>query len=79
MWQKAEASMHNGGCVELEEQWAMVPTSAEHPDGSTRFIAMRNSKDPGGPQLHYTPAELAAFIDGCRNGEFGHLVTPAGR
>ena len=36
-------------------------------------IVVRNSKDPDGPTLHYTPAEFAAWLDGAKNGEFDHL------
>ena len=37
-------------------------------------IAMRDSKDPDGPILVYTPTEFSAFLEGARNGEFDHLV-----
>jgi Domain of unknown function (DUF397) len=37
-------------------------------------IGMRNSADPDGPMLVYTRAELAAFLDGARKGEFDDLV-----
>lgn len=64
-WIKASFSNHNGACVEL---------------ASTRDkIAIRDSKDPGGPILVYTPAEFRAFLDGARNGEFDSLVQLSGR
>lgn len=60
-WIKAQASTHNGACVEI---------------AATRGkIAMRDSKDPCGPVLVYTPAEFSAFLDGARNGEFDDLVS----
>jgi len=31
---------------------------------------MRDSKDPDGPKLVFTPAEWAAFVAGVRDGEF---------
>lgn len=37
-------------------------------------IGVRNSADPDGPMLVYTRAELAAFLDGARKGEFDDLV-----
>jgi Domain of unknown function (DUF397) len=37
-------------------------------------IGMRDSADPDGPMLVYTRAELAAFLDGARKGEFDDLV-----
>jgi hypothetical protein len=33
-------------------------------------IKVRDSKDPGGPVLGFTPAEWTAFLDGVRNREF---------
>lgn len=41
------------------------------PGGS---IAMRNSGDPDGLALIYTHAEIEAFIDGVKAGEFDHLI-----
>jgi hypothetical protein len=57
-WQKATASDQTN-CVELRR------------NGSA--IEMRDSKDPAGPILRYTSAELAAFLHGAKNGEFDHL------
>jgi hypothetical protein len=37
-------------------------------------VDIRDSKDPDGPVLHYTPAEFAAWIDGAKKGEFDHLA-----
>lgn len=59
-WLKAQSSTSNGQCVEIASA-----------DGR---IAMRDSKDPHGPILVYTPTEFSAFLDGARNGEFDHLV-----
>jgi hypothetical protein len=33
-------------------------------------IAVRDSKDPSGPILRFTPAEWDAFVAGVQNGEF---------
>lgn len=33
-------------------------------------IAVRDSKDPDGPVLVFTPAEWDAFIGGAKDGEF---------
>jgi hypothetical protein len=46
---------------------------AELPDGSG--VAVRNSRDPEGPALIYTPAEIAAFILGAKDGDFDDLIT----
>jgi Domain of unknown function (DUF397) len=36
-----------------------------------RVVAVRDSKDPSGPALVFTPAEWVAFLEGVRAGEFG--------
>ena len=37
-------------------------------------VAVRNAGDPDGPVLVYTPAEIAAFVDGAKKGEFDDMV-----
>ncbi len=59
-WRKSTASNPSGNCVEV----------AALPDGS---VAMRNSRDPAGPALVYTRAEITAFLAGVKNGEFDDL------
>ena len=59
-WRKSQASNPSGCCVEV----------AALPDGA---IAVRNSRDPAGPALVYTRAEVAAFLTGVKNGEFDDL------
>lgn len=44
------------GCVEVEHRGGVV--------------AVRDSKNPGGPALEFTPAEWDAFLGGARLGEF---------
>ncbi|WP_040833908.1 DUF397 domain-containing protein [Nocardia brevicatena] len=34
-------------------------------------VAVRDSKDPSGPALLFTPAEWDGFVAGTRSGEFG--------
>jgi hypothetical protein len=60
-WRKSSFSNPSGNCVE----------AAPLPDGS---VAVRNSRQPDGPALVYTRAEIAAFLDGVRNGEFDDLA-----
>ena len=61
-WRKSTVSNPSGNCVEL----------AELAGGD---VAMRNSRHPTGPTIVYTRAEIAAFIDGIRRGEFDDLAT----
>lgn len=61
IWRKASASNPTGNCVEL----------AKLPGGE---VAMRNSRFPNGPVIVYTPAEIAAFLEGARAGEFDDLA-----
>ena len=61
VWRKSEASNPRGDCVEL----ARLAGGA---------VAVRNSRDPHGPALVYTPAEIAAFLTGAKAGEFDDLA-----
>jgi hypothetical protein len=55
VWRKSTQSYTNG-CVEV----ALV-------DGQ---VAVRDSKNPRGPVLVFTPFEWTAFLGGVRDGEF---------
>jgi hypothetical protein len=59
-WRKASASTANGQCVELAR--------------TVGGVAVRDSKDPGGPVLHFTRTEVAAWLAGAKAGEFDDLV-----
>ena len=61
VWRTATASNPRGDCVEL----ARVAGGA---------VAVRHSRDPHGPALLYTPAEIAAFLAGAKAGEFDDLA-----
>ena len=62
LWLKSRQSNPSGNCVEV----------AELPDGAG--VAVRNSRDPEGPALIYTSAEITAFILGAKDGDFDHLI-----
>ena len=63
-WRKSSYSGRNGGtCVEVR----VVPGAKE---GSDYVITMRDSKDPDGPVLTFTPDEWRAFTLGVQDGEF---------
>lgn len=57
-WRKASFSGANDNCVEV----------ADTPDGGA---AVRDSKDPDGSRLLFTPGEWDAFLRGVKAGEFG--------
>jgi Domain of unknown function (DUF397) len=58
-WTKARRSYGIGECVEL----------AAHGES----VLLRDSKSPD-TLLRFTRAEIAAFVDGVRKGEFDHLT-----
>jgi hypothetical protein len=58
VWRKSSWSSGNGGtCVEV----------ARNLPGA---VAVRDSKDPAGPKLAFTPDEWVAFTAGIKAGEF---------
>jgi Domain of unknown function (DUF397) len=61
-WRKSSASNSQGACVELAKL-------------GTGEFAVRNSRNPEGPVLIYTPAEISALIEGVKMGEFDDLLT----
>jgi hypothetical protein len=60
-WVKSSLSFSNSNCVEV----------ANLPGGG---IGVRDSKDPEGPVLRFTPGEWHAFIGGAQNGEFDRFA-----
>ena len=60
-WTKSSHSNPFGNCVEV----------AELTGGK---IAVRNSRHPGGPALIYTRAEMTAFVQAVKEGEFDEMA-----
>lgn len=60
-WRKSRASNPSGDCVEM----------AALADGG---VAVRNSRDRQGSVLVYTRAEIAAFLQGAKDGEFDDMI-----
>ncbi|GAA0557477.1 hypothetical protein GCM10010172_45580 [Paractinoplanes ferrugineus] len=56
-WRTADHGDGDGSRVEV----ALLP------DGGW---AVRDSREPGGPVLFFTPAEVRAFVAGVKDGEF---------
>ncbi|MEV7013993.1 DUF397 domain-containing protein [Streptosporangium sp. NPDC051022] len=64
VWRKSHFSNPSGNCVEM----AALPGGA---------VAIRNSRDPQGPALIYSPHELDAFVQGVKGGDFDDLIIVA--
>jgi hypothetical protein len=58
---KSTRSSAQGNCVE----------AAQLPDGS---FAVRNSRHPDGPALIFNDAEVRAFLEGVKDGDFDDLL-----
>ena len=58
VWRKASASTNAGNCVEVAVN---LP----------RVVAVRDSKDPHGPALTFTPADWHAFTTRLCSGDPG--------
>lgn len=57
VWRKSSRSRTGPQCVEVADNLPGV-------------VAVRDSKDPSGPALIFTPDEWRAFVGGVRDGEF---------
>ncbi|WP_043470272.1 DUF397 domain-containing protein [Kitasatospora sp. MBT66] len=59
-WFKSSYSNNGGACVEVA---ANVPG----------IVPVRDSKDPQGPTLAFSPENFAAFVTAVKAGEFGEV------
>ena len=57
IWRKATASGNSGNCVEVAQNLPGI-------------VVVRDSKDPAGPALAFSPVDWAAFTSGVRAGQF---------
>jgi uncharacterized protein DUF397 len=62
-WRKSKASFSNGNCVEV----------GDCTDGD---VAVRNSRDPSGVILRFSPEEWHEFLYGVRTGVFDAFGRP---
>jgi hypothetical protein len=56
VWIKSTRTGSNGQCVEVRDRGVVVD--------------VRDSKNPSGPTLTFTPGEWSAFVEGVKDGEF---------
>jgi hypothetical protein len=75
-WRKSSYSASNGGdCVEVAEVWRKSSYSGTNGGDCVEVaatlpaaVAVRDSKDPDGPRLIFTPQAWAAFTATIRTG-----------
>jgi hypothetical protein len=74
-WRKSSYSGTNGGaCIEVAEVWRKSSYSGSNGGDCIEVaplpaaIAVRDSKDPDGPKLIFTPQAWAAFTAAIRTG-----------
>jgi hypothetical protein len=66
MWRKSSYSFSNGNCVEVAG-WRKASASSFQSNcveagNGPAVVAVRDSKDPAGPVLAFSPAQWRAFI-----------------
>ncbi|MFF5208652.1 DUF397 domain-containing protein [Streptosporangium sp. NPDC000396] len=73
VWHKSSCSGAGQNCVEV----ALVDNAqaeVKHNTNTERLFLVRDSKDPDGPILAFTPSEWDAFLAGIKSGDFEDLV-----
>ena len=71
-WRKSTYSNNGGACVEVAAVWRKSTYSGNGGDcvevasGAPSVVAVRDSKDPGGPKLAFTPEEWKAFTSAVK-------------
>jgi Domain of unknown function (DUF397) len=74
IWHKSTFSGENGdSCVEVALADGLQ-TEAKRTTLAERLFLVRDSKDPDGPVLTFTPSEWDTFLGGIKGGEFRNLV-----
>lgn len=73
-WRKSSYSGSNGNCVEVglwqKASYSGSSGSCVEVSAAPRIVAVRDSKDPGGPKLSFAPEQWRAFTDRIKAGVF---------
>jgi hypothetical protein len=75
-WHKSSYSNQQSSCVEVKSMWRKSSCSngqsncVEVRTGQPDAVAVRDSKDRGGPELAFMPNVWAGFVLGVKRGEF---------
>ncbi|MFI6458309.1 DUF397 domain-containing protein, partial [Streptosporangium amethystogenes] len=74
VWRRSTLSGGKGGsCVEVTLT-ADPQAEIEHKVDADRLFLVRDSKDPNGPMLTFTPSEWDAFIRDIKDGSLANLT-----
>ncbi|WP_405393436.1 DUF397 domain-containing protein [Microbispora hainanensis] len=71
-WRKSRRSGNGSNCVEIAVVDA-AQVRAQYKVDAERLYLVRDSKDPDGSVLAFTPSEWDAFVGGVKDGEFDDL------
>lgn len=71
VWQQSPYGTNGGNCVEVGVAEA---AGAARKAGTGKLFVLRDSKDPDGPRLYFTPSEWEAFARGLKAGAFDDLA-----
>ncbi|WP_326637017.1 DUF397 domain-containing protein [Streptosporangium sp. NBC_01755] len=69
VWRTSSLSANGADCVQV----AVVNGSDSHKSHAIRLFLVRDSKNPDGGVLTFTPGEWHAFLDGVRDDKFSDL------
>lgn len=76
VWRKPRRSTNGGACVEVAGVWRKSSRSSnggncvEAAPAADRAIAVRDSKNPDGGHLDFTPSDWAAMLTAVKSGKF---------
>ncbi|MEU0518992.1 DUF397 domain-containing protein [Streptosporangium sp. NPDC006007] len=77
VWHKSSLSGNGSNCIEVTLA-DDVQAEAEAGVDSERLFVVRDSKDPKGTVLAFSPSEWAAFLSGVKGSNFDDLTKHRG-